>query len=170
MQLGDDSILALPSEVKLSAGQLKAFLDALESINSYRDEVLHLREENAALKERITNLAGRVAGLECAQDELDAKVRGARTPGSKQVARLAKLEQLLLSRHNSPMTFSEIGKALELGSRANGKNTRRQNMTLLGKSLAPDRFEVFSSKTQNGKMVRLTRDYYQHLVRVNQGV
>ena len=68
------------------------------------------------------------------------------------------------------MTFSEVGKAHELGSRANGKNTRRQNMTLLGKSLAPDRFEVFSSKTQNGKMVRLTRDYYQHLMRVNQGV
>ena len=134
------------------------------------EQIKLLREENMALKERITNLAGRVAGLECAQDELDAKVRGARRPGSKQAVRLAKLEQLLLSRHNSPMTFSEVGKALELGSRSNGKNTRRQNMTLLGKSLAPDKFEVFSSKTQNGKMVRLTRDYYQHLVRVNQGV
>ena len=53
-----DGIIALPNRIELSGIQAKAFLDALKTINSYRDEVLHLREENAALKERITNLAG----------------------------------------------------------------------------------------------------------------
>ena len=151
----------------------KALLDARKSMISELDGEYIKRSEFEALKDRISNISGRTSGLEAAQDELDAKMRGARKPGQKQTARIAKLEQILVARKNQPMTFSEVGKILELGSRTpSGKNTRRQNMTLLGKSLEglSDKFEVFSSKTQCGKMVRLTREYFQHLMRVNRGV
>jgi hypothetical protein len=83
-------------------------------------------------------------------------------PGKKQTARLNRLEALLIARRNEPLTFSEIGKYLELGTRRGKTSTRRQNMTLLGKIIANDgRFCVFDSNTQKGaKMVSLDEAYF----------
>jgi hypothetical protein len=84
-------------------------------------------------------------------------------PGKKQTARLNRLEALLIARGNEPLTFSETGKYLELGSRTGKATTRRQNMTLLGKILESEsnRFHVFDSKTQKGaKMVCLASEYF----------
>jgi hypothetical protein len=74
---------------------------------------------------------------------------------------------LLLSfrstRGNEPLTFAEVGKYLELGSRTGKANTRKQNMTVLGKILESEseRFQVFESNTQKGhKMVRLSDKYF----------
>ncbi|HOV82960.1 MAG TPA: hypothetical protein PLQ01_09845 [Methanothrix sp.] len=82
--------------------------------------------------------------------------------GKKTDARLRALENLLIARGNEPLTFSEVGKYLELGSRKGKSTTRRQNMTLLGKIAANDeRFHVFESNTQQGaKMIALNRDYF----------
>jgi FtsZ-binding cell division protein ZapB len=186
-----DVIIALPS--KLEGEQVKRLFDDLvesRRINDLlRDEVNTLKQNESAANAKLEALLADLKKykvfsdglrIEELREEVDslkgevARLHGARKPGSKQIARLAKLDQLLLSRNNVPMTFAEIGKILELGSRSpDGKrSTRRQNMTLLGKTLEslPDRFEVFNSKTQNGRMVRLTREYFQHLMRVNQGV
>jgi hypothetical protein len=83
--------------------------------------------------------------------------------GGKTKARLARLEALLIARSNEPITFAEIGKYLELGTRQGKANTRKQNMTVFGKIIKAesDRFQVFDSKTRRGsKMVRLNEQYY----------
>ena len=103
-------------------------------------------------------------------DELFAKVghaQEARKPGKLTERRLKKLDYLLTSRSNEAMTFSEIGKILELGSRKGKACTREQNMTHFGKRLeeAKDRFVVGPNKTAGGKLVHLTKDYYEHLRR-----
>lgn len=94
-----------------------------------------------------------------------AKLEGRRmSAGQVQKDRLMKLDRLLLARKNEAMTFSEIGKVLELGSRTEEQNTRRQAMTKFSKNLDPSKYEVFSAKSQNGKMVKLVKEYYNHLV------
>lgn len=142
-----DEIKLLREENSVVKGELQALLDDLRKYRVFSDgiKIEELREEVDVLKAEI------------------AKLKGARKPGYKQAARLAKLDQLLLSRNNEGMTFSEIGKILELGSRAIGKNTRRQAMTKFSKSLDPKNYEVFASRTQGGKMVKLTREYAKHL-------
>lgn len=101
-------------------------------------------------------------------DELFAKigrVQQIRQPGKLTERRLKKLDYLLASRSNEAMTFSEIGKILELGRRDEKKNTRPQAMTKFGKILESrkDCYEVTEGKTQRGaKLVKLTRDYYGH--------
>jgi hypothetical protein len=89
-------------------------------------------------------------------------------PTQKQELRLSRLDKLIAGRHNQGITFSEIGKILELGSRSpDGRSTRRQRMTDFGKLLSqkPECYEIFPSKTQGGKMVRLVNDYYLHVLR-----
>jgi len=135
-------------------------------------EVRSLRNEFDALDRdlkrfKVFTKTGQVddlfEGLSAVEDRL-AKIEGrAASPEQITTARLAKLDRLLLSRNNEPMTFSEIGKVLELGSRANGKNTRKQAMTRFSKNLDAKDYEIFSSKTQGGKMVRLTKIYLAHL-------
>jgi hypothetical protein len=101
-------------------------------------------------------------------DDLFVKIshiQEARKPGKLTERRLKKLDYLLTSRSNEAMTFSEIGKILELGRRDEKTNTRPQAMTKFGKILESKKacYEVFESKTQGGaKMVKLTRDYCQH--------
>lgn len=86
---------------------------------------------------------------------------------TKQDARLKKLDHLLLSRRNQPMTFSEVGKILELGSRSSKTNTRRQAMTKFSKILLSkvDCYRITDSKIVNGKLVRLADGYYEKLLR-----
>ena len=92
------------------------------------------------------------------------KTRNAKTKeaGKKTSARLAAVENLLVMNGNEPLTFAQIGRMLELGSRDGKKTTRKQNMTILGRILAADpRFAVFESNTQKGrKMVRLDDGYF----------
>lgn len=109
-------------------------------------QVDDLFEEMALIDARVAKIEGRAA-----------------SPEQITTARLANLDRLLLSRNNEPMTFSEIGKVLELGSRTNGKNTRKQAMTRFSKNLDAKNYEIFSSKTRGGKMVRLTKTYLNHL-------
>jgi hypothetical protein len=88
-------------------------------------------------------------------------------PGKKSDQRKKALANMLLSRKNEGMTFAEIGKFLELGSRKNGKSTREQNMTHFGKLLSADKkcFIVTDGKTNGGFLVKLTKIYYDHLLR-----
>lgn len=86
---------------------------------------------------------------------------------TKQDARLKKLDAVLVSRRNQPMTFSEVGKILELGSRSSKTNTRRQAMTKFSKILLSkvDCYRITDSKIVNGKLVRLADGYYEKLLR-----
>ncbi len=96
-------------------------------------------------------------------DEIEYMM-GRRKVGAKQSQRLKKLDKILISRKNQAITFAEAGKLLELGSHNGGKNTRRQAMTKFAKILELKNYEVFFSKTQSGKMIKLTPNYYKHLL------
>lgn len=79
--------------------------------------------------------------------------------------RLDRLDDLLLSRID-PISFSEIGRYLELGSKMPGKkSTRRQAMTKLGHIIEshPDRYIVRKSAHSNQKFVSLVPEYRRHL-------
>jgi len=84
-------------------------------------------------------------------------------PTKKVAARTKKLDKLLLQR--GKMSFSDIGKALELGSRQGKTNTRRQNMTHFSKHLIgmPDKYVISRSRHGNQRFVSLTPEYRHHL-------
>jgi predicted secreted acid phosphatase len=123
-------------------------------------------------EESITDLRGRVNIIAKYQDRQDGRLdRLENIPvksSEKRKALLEKLDRLLATRRNQAMTFSEIGKLLELGIRSpDGKTTRRQAMTKFSKILLSqgDRYQVFKSKTVGGKMVCLVNDYYLHVLK-----
>lgn len=154
-------------ELLAFSSEAEAIKWLLTKVLTLEGRIIGLEKENAnlaATRDRMATIAARVSGLEAAQDELDAKVRGGHKSGKKSDLRKARLAEILVSRNNQPMTFAEIGKVLELGSRTNDKNTREQNMTHFGKILeaAHKEFMVTQSK-MGGKLVRLTRIYYDHL-------
>jgi hypothetical protein len=144
--------------VRLPAQDLATILNEVRSL---RNDFDRFRKTHGEFAVRTTNEI----------DELFAKVETKTVcPGKKQEARLNRLEALLIARANEPLTFSEIGKYLELGSRCGKVTTRRQNMTLLGKILEAEgkRFHVFESNIQKGaEMVCLATDYF---TRVREGV
>jgi hypothetical protein len=116
-----------------------------------------LDEVNSILAEDIAYDRKRISALERIPQRLT----------TKRDARLKKLDAVLLSRRNQPVTFSEVGKILELGSRQGKTNTRRQAMTKFSKILSSkvDCYTISNSKIVNGKLVRLTDSYYQKLLR-----
>jgi hypothetical protein len=122
--------------VLLSTADLQAIL---EEVQRLRTDVESLRNVQKSFAIRTTNEI----------DELFAKVeaRVQVRPGRKQETRMNKLEALLIAR----------GKAC----------TREQNMTHFEKRLdeAKDRFIVGFNRTSGGKLVHLTKDYYEHLRR-----
>ncbi len=132
---------ALEFELKLSVKALQERLD----------------EVNATLAIDIAYDRRRISALERIPQGLT----------TKQDARLKKLDHALISRRNQPMTFSEVGKILELGSRSGKTNTRRQSMTKFSKILLSkvDCYTISKSKIVNGKLVRLTDSYYEKLLR-----
>ncbi len=150
------------------------------AIRPLQDEIAQLREERELERQEVAALHAKLTFLESLQEQdinricldialdrkriakLEKSDSGKHRTGAKQVARLARVEALLITRQNEPMTFSEIGKFLELGHRDGKKNTRKQNMTHLGKAIGQDdRFRVFDSNTQKGsKMVCLRQDYF----------
>ena len=141
-----------------------------------------LREDYEALNRELQSLLSDIAkfkifsdGLRIGElrDEVDfltaqlSKMRGIKPSGKKSEERIEKLAMTLMYRKNTPLTYAEIGKILELGSRTSDgkKNTREQNMTHLGKKLEtmPDKFIVMAGKTRGGKLVKLTAKYFDHL-------
>jgi hypothetical protein len=143
-----------PATVLLPAQDLAAILDEVRSLKKDFDRFKKTHGEFAV---RTTNEI----------DELFEKVAHimeVRKPGKLTERRLKKLDYLLTSRSNESMTFSEIGKILELGRRDERANTRRQAMTKFGKVLEAkkDCYEVSNCAIRSGKQVKLTRDYYQH--------
>ena len=146
------SLSESPAFVTLAVSDLKTLLNEMKTL---RDDFERFKTVHKDFAIRTTNEI----------DDLFAKqnIKSQTRPGKKQEMRLNKLEALLIARGNEPITYAEIGKFLELGSRTGNSNTRKQNMTILGKILveSKDRFEVFDSSTQKGaKMVRLSSKYF----------
>lgn len=137
--------------ILLPAQDLAAILNEVRSLRAELDRFKKVHSDFAV---RTTNEIDELFA------KVDTRVQG--QPGKKQAARMNKLEALLIARGNEALTFAEVGKYLELGSRSGKTSTRRQNMTLLGKIIANDgRFHVFDSNTQKGaKMICLTEGYF----------
>jgi hypothetical protein len=156
----------IPATVLLPAQDLKAVLAEVRSLKKDFDDLCRDLKQFKVftntgkvddLFDGLFDLENRVARLE----ERPAKI------GNKTEKRMVKIALVLLSRGNEGLSFSEIGKILELGSRKGKACTREQNMTHFGKRLeeAKDRFVVGPNKTSGGKLVHLTKDYYEHLRR-----
>ncbi len=110
----------------------------------------------------------RLADVEERLEQLEVVTRGQkRAPGKVTEGRMLKLAVTLVNRRNAPISFSEISKLLELGSRSSDgkKNTRKQNMTHFGRILedAHDKF-VIRKDSHGHKCAQLTKSYYNHLV------
>ncbi len=138
------------------------------------------------LEKRLDDALGRIRDLEFQQDrDFDemaskinehseainrvwkaVKIRPPPEPGKKTEQRLKMLDSILLG-CSGPVSFSEMGKKLELGSRdsRSGKSTRRQAMTKLGELLdeMPDRYIINKAKRGNAKFISLVPAYAKHL-------
>lgn len=167
--IASDSINTLSSEATpgnpvfiLDSNQLEAIIT--QAINKAVEP----------LNNEILILKSRLGGTINCQDRLESRVARLENipikPSEKKKIRLDKLDKLFLSRKNEPLTYAEIGKLLELGSRSeDGKrNSRRQAMTKFSKILVamPDKYVTWDGKSQSGKMCKLNPDYYSHLRRL----
>ncbi len=179
-----DGLIALPT--RLEGEQVKRLFDDLVESRKTNDllekRIIALEERervsNAKLEDLLASLRKYKVfsdgiKIEELRDEVDslnaqmAKMRSMKPPGKKTEERKEKLAVTLMYRKNIGMTYAEIGKMLELGSRRNGKNTREQNMTHFGKLLEADKknFVVTDGRTNGGKLVKLTKTYFEHLVK-----
>lgn len=142
----------------IQAHPAEAMAALIETVNRLGEEIAVMKRDAKLDREDIRDLYAAIDEIEQIKP-----VKRSGGNGQKTAARLATIEYLLIANGNEPLTFSEIGKRLELGSRDGKKTTRKQNMTLLGKVIAADpRFTVFDSSTQKGrKMVRLEREYFE---------
>jgi hypothetical protein len=165
----DDAILDFPTgtaTVLLPAQDLAAILAEVKSLRADFDALCRDMK-----KLKVFTNTGKVDDLFEWLSEVDNRVnrlegRPAKI-GQKTEKRMLKVALVLLSRGNDGLSYSEVGKILELGSRKGNACTREQNMTHFGKRLeeAKDRFVVGPNKTSGGKLVHLTKDYYEHLRR-----
>jgi hypothetical protein len=135
-------------------------IDALEAVDAFKSI-----SSFQTLWSRMDVLANFNNKLEEKLDAFESKHQ--KVAGKKTEARMLKLALGLLNRKNSPITFAEVGKILELGTRDGSHNTREQNMTHFGRMLvaAPERFIVRPCRTNGGKQVSLTKIYYDHLMK-----
>lgn len=124
------------------------------------------RAKTQAAKEhglRIADCEERIVDLETSRTRQQLKA----TAGKVTESRMLKLAITLVNQHNNPMSFSDIGKLLELGSRdsTGKKSTRKQNMTHFGRKLlaAPEKF-ILKTDKQGHSFVHLTKLYYDHLM------
>ena len=131
---------------------------AIESLKSDMEEMRRtMQAEIDALREEVA--------LERALDRKRLSRLETETlrPSNSAIAksRLSKIDSLLLERFPRAISFEDAGKLLDMG-----KN-RRQNMTHFAKSLSaqPDKYIIESARGRgNGKQVRITQDYRDHLV------
>lgn len=129
----------------LTSGQLQGIIDkALEP----------LQEEINTINQRLDAHSKKIYGR-------------TESHGKKSDVRKKRLAEILVARKNIGLTYSEVGKILELGTRNGSKNTREQNMTHFGKVLESSikEFVVTDNKTSGGKLVKLTSVYYSHLTK-----
>jgi len=186
-----DFVPQLDQLVTLTYGQLaelirsavhQALQDAQQGHISTAQDVQDLRDEIEALKRELSKVAGHASdALDDVQvafdtmneqskviNQLAQKVRLTPPPTATGTTekKLERLDGLLLAR-SEPVSFSEVGRILELGSKGKGKNTRRQAMTKLGHIIEshPDRYIVRKSDHSNQKFVSLVPAYRQHLMR-----
>lgn len=132
-----------------------------KTIKAMQEAIEHLQDNQDIFSGLVKKMSQRIAPLEGA-----ARV-SVKRPGVKADARKNKLISQLYLRSNAGMTYSEIGKFLELGTHKDGKNTREQNMTHFGKLLEqdPDKFTITPGRTNGGKLVKLTKSFFEHLQR-----
>ncbi|MFA5378351.1 MAG: hypothetical protein WC455_21535 [Dehalococcoidia bacterium] len=111
--------------------------------------------------ESITDLREDLADHGRKIKALEAGPKTALTTAKIHERKLKKVETVLVSHNNQPMSFSDMGKMLGYK-----KETRRQQMTKLGAAfkLYPDRYEVRDSNL-GGKTVRLVTAYLNHLLK-----
>ena len=124
-----------------------------------------LQEEIAALRAALDEALDFI-GLQMAEDRrritaLEARPQPAPTTAKVHDRKLRKVDAILVSHNNQTITFSDMGKLLGYPP-----NTRRQNMTHLGRCLKqfPERYEVKDSKL-GGKTVRLVPEYLNHILK-----
>jgi hypothetical protein len=132
-----------------------------EDIPPLQEAYKRQREAQASLPGQVFELQQDLRAMEMAVHNRPA-VRGEKTR-----KRLQKLDGLLLA-SPEPMSYSDVGKRLELGSRSpDGKSTRRQAMTKLGKilELQPDRYIIRKARRGNARYVSLVPEYRAHLKR-----
>ena len=135
--------------LSLTKSQLKAII---------LDEVKDLTERLDFAEKRLDKQSEYITALQYSKK--------ATNPSRKSDDRKKRLADILVARKNAGITYSEIGKILELGTRQGSKNSRKQNMTHFGKILVASEkeFVVTVSKTEGGKLVKLTNIYYNHLI------
>jgi len=123
-----------------------------------------LTQENRLLWKSIEQLSEDFADHGKRLRAIERLPRPAPTTAKIHEAKLKKVDGLLVSHNNQPITFSDMGKLLGYSP-----NTRKQNMTHLGRCFKqfPERYEVKDSKL-GGKTVRLVPDYLNH--NLNRGV
>jgi len=171
--MSDDTLIAeainlpqSPATVLLPAQDLATILAEVRSLKADFESL------NRDLRRfKVFTNTGKVDDLFESLLELEKRVscleKGPAKVGQKTEKRMLKIAMVLLSRGNKGLSYSDIGKILELGSRKGRTCTREQNMTHFGKRLeeAKDRFVVGPNRTSGGKLVHLTKDYYEHLRR-----
>ena len=123
-----------------------------------------LTQENRLLWKSIEQLSEDFADHGKRLRAIERLPRPAPTTAKIHEAKLKKVDGLLVSHNNQPITFSDRGKLLGYSP-----NTRKQNMTHLGRCFKqfPERYEVKDSKL-GGKTVRLVPEYLNHIL--NRGV
>lgn len=113
----------------------------------------------------IYQLADIFADLEDIKTRLGI-VEHKRTPGTVTEKRLKRTDDLLVSRKNMPISFSEMKCLQEFKFVDKKHDFRRQDMTKLGRVYEqfPDKYEVRDSRL-GGKTIRLNPVYYKHLTK-----
>lgn len=119
-----------------------------------------LTRENKLLWKSIEQLSEDFADHGKRLRAIERLPRPAPTTAKIHEAKLKKVDGLLVSHNNQPITFSDMGKLLGYSP-----NTRKQNMTHLGRCFKqfPERYEVKDSKL-GGKTVRLVPEYLNHIL------
>ena len=120
-----------------------------------------LTQENRLLWKSIEQLSEDFADHGKRLRAIERLPRPAPTTAKIHEAKLKKVDGLLVSHNNQPISFSDMGKLLGYSP-----NTRKQNMTHLGRCFKqfPERYEVKDSKL-GGKTVRLMPEYLNHILK-----
>lgn len=129
-----------------------------EEISRAVQEALVLRRK--ANNEKLASVPDLQVNVQEVIEKFD-RLMGKQRKGAIGNKRLQKTDSILIRGQNVPIAFSQMGKLQEFS-----KNTRRQNMTKLGKVYEqfPDRYEIRQSKL-GGKTVRLNNNYYRKLIK-----
>ena len=137
-----------------------AIVPSIESM-ALQEKIDALTEENKLLWKSIDQLSGDLAEIRRRIKSIESQPKAAPTTAKIHERKMARVDALLTSHNNQPMTFADMGKMLGYS-----QGTRKQNMTHLSKYFQqyPERYEVRASKL-GGKTVRLVPEYLNHLLK-----